>query len=268
MPRAYNEIIPAWTLFANAYGLVRTERKFLDATTAAATSSTTRCCARTSCAWSRSPTTGWRAARDQGVYIDDDIEGLGKNFLREAARLQAIDYYGRAMKRYALRILLAEAEGHVEIPGSSELARELVRRADAAGHARAAPAPAGRDRAPERRAGPGQQGQRRPARRRIIPGYADAHVAAADDTIVRSAWERVEKTAPTRVRKLGIRSSRRSRPPVAPVPRRERSGPGQHPPPPAIVSPGSGVSLVMPVARYLIEHTDARGARTSPARCG
>jgi len=29
---------------------------------------------------------------------------------------------------------------------------------------------------------------------RIIPGYADAHVAAADDPVVRSAWERVRRT--------------------------------------------------------------------------
>ncbi|MBA3845262.1 MAG: DUF4954 family protein [Planctomycetes bacterium] len=204
VPRAYNEIVPAWTLFANAYGLVRTESKFH---------------ARDK---SRRHIIDYKVLRPQimrliktaydrlvapratkSVYIDEDIEGLGKNFLRESARLEAIDYYGRAMKRYALRILLAEAEGHVEIPGSSELAHELVD---------ALMPQAGRD---ERlrllveierqnaelvqasKANDDQRGAR------IIPGYADAHVAAVDDPIVRSAWERLEKTA-ARVRALGV----------------------------------------------------------------
>jgi hypothetical protein len=38
---------------------------------------------------------------------------------------------------------------------------------------------------------------------RIIPGYAEAHLAAADDPVVASAWARVTKTA-ERIAKLGV----------------------------------------------------------------
>ena len=105
--------------------------------------------------------------------------------------------------RYCLRLLLNEAEGHLEIPGSREVAYEL---ADAL--------MPGTDRDTRLRrlveierqnaelvqASKAQDDQRGA---RIIPGYADAHVPAERDPVVRSAWERVEKTA-ERVRALGV----------------------------------------------------------------
>ena len=204
VPRAYNELIPAWGLFANAYGLVRTELKFAKRDHArrhlidykVLRPHTMRLV---------------REARDRllavtqtkAVYLETDIEGLGKNFLREESRLKAIEVYGRALKRYCLRVLLAEQEGSLQIPGSGELAHE---------HARLLlPGINFNQRMKllldmeKQNAELVQSSKARDDERgaRIIPGYADAHVAAADDAVVASAWARVQKTA-DRIAKLGV----------------------------------------------------------------
>jgi hypothetical protein len=204
VPRAYNELIPAWGLFANAYGLVRTELKFAKRDK------------------SRRHLIDYKVLRPQvmrqvrdardrllavtqtkPVYLETDIDGLGKNFLREESRLKAIEVYGRALKRYCLRVLLAEQEGNLQIPGSGELAHELARLLLPGinfnqrmkllldmekQNAELVQASKARD--DERGA-------------RIIPGYAEAHTAAADDAVVASAWARVQKTA-DRIAKLGV----------------------------------------------------------------
>ncbi len=204
VPRAYNELIPAWGLFANAYGLVRTELKFAKRDHArrhlidykVLRPHTMRLV---------------REARDRllavtqtkAVYLETDIDGLGKNFLREESRLKAIEVYGRALKRYCLRVLLAEQEGNLQIPGSGELAHELARLL--------LPGINFNQRMKllldmeKQNAELVQSSKARDDERgaRIIPGYADAHVAAADDAVVASAWARVQKTA-DRIAKLGV----------------------------------------------------------------
>jgi hypothetical protein len=204
VPRAYNEIVPAWGLWANAYGIVRAELKFA---------------ARDH---SRRHTIDYKVlrpgimrlvkqARDRlrnvvgckRVWLEEDIDGLGRNFLRDDSRLKAIAVYDQALVRYALRILLGEREGRLTIPGSAEIAHELAdelmpgatfdermrRLLDIEGeNARLVEESKHRD-------------DVRGAR--IIPGYADAHVAAADDPVVRSAWERVRRTTERVGRVLG-----------------------------------------------------------------
>ncbi len=204
VPRAFNELLPAWGLFANSYGLTRTELKFAKRDHA------------------RRHVIDYkvlrphimrlvREARDRllavtvtkPVYLETDIDGIGKNFLREESRLKAIEVYGRALKRYCLRVLLAEQEGNLQIPGSGELAHELARQLlPGIGfnqrlkllldmeRQNAELVMASKARDDERGA-------------RIIPGYAEAHTAAADDPVVASAWERVKKTA-DRIAKLGV----------------------------------------------------------------
>ena len=204
VPRAFNELIPAWGLFANSYGLTRTELKFAKRDHA------------------RRHVIDYkvlrphimrlvREARDRllavtvtrPVYLETDIDGIGKNFLREESRLKAIEVYGRALKRYCLRVLLAEQEGNLQIPGSGELAHELARLLlPGIGfnqrlkllldmeRQNAELVMASKARDDERGA-------------RIIPGYAEAHTPAADDPVVASAWERVQKTA-DRIAKLGV----------------------------------------------------------------
>ena len=195
VPRAFNEIIPAWGLDQNAYGLVRTELKFARRDAAR----------RHRIDYKVLRPSIMRQVKDaldrlEGVkvikpfYIDAEIDGLGKNVLREAVRLRAIATYRTALIRYCLRVLLNEAEKQLEIPGSAEVAHELaecllpgttfaqrmdrlidVERANAA----------------MVQASKAQDDQRGA---RIIPGYADAHVPAESDPVVRSAWERVERT--------------------------------------------------------------------------
>ena len=195
VPRAYNEIVPAWGLWANAYGIVRAELKFAKRDR------------------SRHHTIDYKVlrpgimrqvkqARDRlhnvigvkKVWLEEDIDGLGRNFLREESRRKAIRVYDQALMRYALRILLGEREGRLTIPGSAELAHEL------ADELLAATTFEERMRRlldiERENAGLVEESKRRDDERgvRIIPGYADAHVAAADDPVVRSAWERVRRT--------------------------------------------------------------------------
>jgi len=195
VPRAFNEIIPAWGLDQNAYGLVRTELKFARRDAAR----------RHRIDYKVLRPSIIRQVKDaldrlEGVkiikpfYIDVEIDGLGKNVLREVVRLRAIATYRTALTRYCLRVLLNEAEKQLEIPGSAEVAHELaecllpgttfaqrmerlidVERVNAA----------------MVQASKAQDDQRGV---RIIPGYADAHVPAESDPVVRSAWERVERT--------------------------------------------------------------------------
>lgn len=205
VPRAYNEITPGWSLSSNAYGLVRMELKF------AARDKARR--HRFDYKVHRPHTMRLvKEARERlmnvssikAVYIDDDLPGLGKNFLRESVRLQAIDTYTKALKRYCLRMLLAEQEKSLHIPGSAELAHELedlliphgdlsarmkllidIERANA-------------EQVQRSKLSDDERGNR------IIPGYADAHAPADQDAVVRSAWERVRKTE-ERIAHLGIR---------------------------------------------------------------
>jgi hypothetical protein len=195
IPRACNEIIPAWTLYANAYGLVRNELKFSG-----------RDRARRHCidpkVFRPAIMRLVKAARDRlaavveikPFYLSTDLDGLGSNFLREENRQRAIAVYDLALTRYALRLLLGEAEGRLTIPGSAEIAHEL---ADAL-----MPGADLRQRltrlceierenaqlVQDSKAKDDERGQR------IIPGYADAHVAAAEDPVVQSAWERARIT--------------------------------------------------------------------------
>jgi hypothetical protein len=196
VPRAYNELVPGWALFANAYGLVRTELKVRDRDRSKRQPTEPKVLRpaimrQVRCAWER-----LRAVREpKAVYLDDDIPGIGRNVLRESARLKAIDVYGRALTRYALRLLLNEREGRLELPGSAEIAHELadlllpgtgfaerMARLVEIERRNAELVQASKAKDDERGAG-------------IIPGYADAHVAAAADPVVQSAWDRVRRTA-------------------------------------------------------------------------
>lgn len=204
VPRAYNEIVPAWGLWANAYGIVRAELKFAK-----------RDCSRRHTIEYKVLRPGImrlvKQARDRlhnvigtkAVWLEEDIDGLGRNFMREESRRKAIRVYDQALVRYALRILLGEREGRLTIPGSAEIAHEL------ADELMPASSFAERMRRlveiERENAVLVEESKRRDDERgaRIIPGYADAHVAAADDPVVRSAWERVRRTEERVARVLG-----------------------------------------------------------------
>lgn len=135
------------------------------------------------------------------AYLESDIPGLGKNFLREERRVEAIRCYDRALTRYALRLLLNEAEGGLTIPGSAEIAHELADQLF--------PGLSLADRmqrlieAEAENARLVQDSKARDDARgtKIIPGYAAAHVSSTADEVVASAWARVQKTE-ERVKKV------------------------------------------------------------------
>lgn len=204
VPRAYNEIVPAWGLWANAYGIVRAELKF-------AARDKSRRHAMEYKVLRPGIMRLVKQARDRlhnvvgskKVWLEEDIEGLGRNFLRDESRRKAIKVYEQALVRYALRILLGEREGRLTIAGSAEIAHELVEEL--------LPATTFDERMrrlleiERENARLVEESKRRDDERgvRIIPGYADAHVAAADDAVVRSAWERVRRTEERVAKVLG-----------------------------------------------------------------
>ncbi len=109
VPVSYNEIFPAWVLYENIYSVRRNEGKYKK---------------RNKARRSDFVFTVFRpeivdlmvAARNrlQGVsvkkdaYTEEDIPGLGKNYLLEENRTAAIDAYGLYLEYYALNDLLRE----------------------------------------------------------------------------------------------------------------------------------------------------------------
>ncbi len=195
VPRAFNEIIPGWALYANAYGLERMEMKLADRNRARRHDIRYQVLRPDIMALVRQALEALEAvAETQPVYLDDDIPGLGKNYLLESVRQQAITTYRRVLRRYALRILLGDAEGSLTITGSAEMARALI------GWLLPDTGPSQwwqellrieEDNArivESSREADSQRGQR------IIPGYNDAHAPASEDPVVRSAWRRVDRT--------------------------------------------------------------------------
>jgi hypothetical protein len=195
VPRAFNEIQPAWGLYANAYAINRMELKLAKRDRTRDRATPYQVLRPSIVALVEAAHDRLTAVRDlRPLYLEEEIPGLGKNLLRESARLRAIEAYAATLRRYALRVLLAEAEGHQQLPGSIELAERLADRfmpgtdlaqrldellrietwnAEVVARAKIADDARGS---------------------RIIDGYADAHCTLDDDTVVRDARERVTST--------------------------------------------------------------------------
>ena len=204
VPRAYNELIPGWTLSENAYGLVRNELKYGKRDRARRHRIDYKVLRPHIMRMVKDARDRLKAVtRIKDAYLDDDIPGLGRNFLRETVRQEAIRVYDRALTRYALRILLNEAEGRLTIPGSAEIGHELADEL--------LPALSLHDRLrhlvliERENADQVQRSKMKDDERgaRTIPGYAAAHAPAAEDAVVKSAWSRVASTE-ERVRALGV----------------------------------------------------------------
>eukprot|EP01012_Entosiphon_sulcatum_P006090 TRINITY_DN12840_c0_g1_i1.p1 TRINITY_DN12840_c0_g1~~TRINITY_DN12840_c0_g1_i1.p1 ORF type:complete len:651 (-),score=96.14 TRINITY_DN12840_c0_g1_i1:31-1983(-) len=195
IPRAFNELLPGWGLYNNAYALARMENKFQKRDKAhrhkfeylALRPAVMRLVMR-------ALETLQSVQELKNIYMDADIRGIGKNFMRECARQKAIAAYRSVLKRYALRILLSEREGTLRIAGSAEIGHEIanfvmpdesfeerMKELEAVEHANARIVEDSK-----------AQDDRRGAE--IIPGYADAHTSAAEDPVVKAAWERARRT--------------------------------------------------------------------------
>ncbi len=204
VPRAFNELIPSWGLFANAYGLTRSELKFAQRDKARRHLIDYKVLRPHIMRQVRDARDRLLAVSEtKSVYLETDIDGIGKNFLREEIRLKAIEVYGRALKRYCLRVMLAEQEGNLQIPGSGELAHEIARQLlPGIGFNQRMKLLLDMER---QNAELVQSSKARDDERgnRIIPGYLDAHTLADEDPVVASAWARVRKTE-ERITKLGV----------------------------------------------------------------
>lgn len=220
---AYNEIMPGWVLSDNIYTIRRNERKYAIRDKASRNKTGFEVFrpdivdmmvrARKALQRVESVLTPARAASHRGVpivdvahrpvYTDKDVPGLGKNFMREIARIEGIDAYTFYIRYYALkglyfavRFALQQKQdparvletGYVndpryehelallqsEFPGRSvgELLRELV-------HAQ------------EKVLADTQLSKEKDNFRgiRIIPDYAEVHLPASEDPFVKATQQ-------------------------------------------------------------------------------
>jgi hypothetical protein len=206
---AYNEIIPAWLLTDNMYTLRRNEGKYK---------------ARNKARRSRFTFDVFRpdtvdlmrdaAGRLESVthvkelYVDSDLEGLGKNYMLEVYRQPAIEAYRFYMRHYALLGLKCRAElllgtrdrhsvGELLTSPSDEPLWEHQRRIlhdefhmmDVAAALRQLPAML------EKVAGDVEQSKAKDDRRgtKIIDDYGHVHAPAAEDSFVRQTWQETRR---------------------------------------------------------------------------
>ncbi len=116
---AYNEIIPAWLLTDNIYTIKRNEGKYKARNKARRTQFVFDVFRPDTVEMMRDACRRLEAVRQvKDLYIDRDIDGLGKNFMLETYRKPAIDAYWFYIRYYALlglkervRQLLDEGSG-------------------------------------------------------------------------------------------------------------------------------------------------------------
>lgn len=202
----YNELFPAWVLYAAPYSVVRNETKYAS-----------RCRARHSAV----DTSVFRpdivrlmadarrrlldlTSRDGDVFTDADDPGIGKNFVTRAACQTAVEAYTEWIRLWVLRALwtqLRDANGGLpgrltdmevfrwaaqegiltlETDEEGELVEGLLEELLRLEHAVAVAV---------------EQSKSRDYRRasRILPGYADLVPLPNEDAVVRACWDRVRE---------------------------------------------------------------------------
>jgi hypothetical protein len=127
IPQIYNEIVPAWLLTDNLFALKRNQMKFktrshgrrqpleLEVFRPETVDLMKDACRRMEAV---------REVRD--IYTDRDIAGLGKNYLTEANRQQALAAYRFYTHYYALLGLLEQAEATLDSQRPVEVQRLLT----------------------------------------------------------------------------------------------------------------------------------------------
>jgi hypothetical protein len=111
IPGAYNEIIPAWLLTDSVYTLKRNEGKHQSRNKARRKQFDFRIFRPTIVEMMRDACRRLEAVRQvKEVYTERDIEGLGKNFMREACRQPAIAAYRFFIRYYALVALKEQVQ--------------------------------------------------------------------------------------------------------------------------------------------------------------
>jgi hypothetical protein len=207
---AYNEIIPAWVLSDNLYALRRNETKFQCRDRAQRHQFDFRILRPDIIDLMRD---AWRRLEEirqpKDVYTEQDIDGLGKNYLLETHRQAAIEAYRFFAKYYALLRLKDEVEAALtQGAANGSLSHLLTMRAKQPEweHARQILCnefeitdvivglrqlipmleqfglQVERSKAKDDERGP-----------RIFEDYAAVHIEAANDPIVRQTWEDMQR---------------------------------------------------------------------------
>ncbi|MBX7243861.1 MAG: DUF4954 family protein [Candidatus Sumerlaeaceae bacterium] len=116
---AYNEIIPAWVLSDNIFSVKRNEGKYIKRNKAKRTKFEFEVFRPDIVDQMKSARDRLAAVRDdrivaakevKDIYTDKDIKGIGKNFMKEEARLRAIKAYTFYMQYYGLCGLKKQVE--------------------------------------------------------------------------------------------------------------------------------------------------------------
>jgi hypothetical protein len=207
--RAYNEIIPAWLLTDSLYTLKRTEGKHQARNKARRQQFDFRIfrpciidLMRTACRRLES------VKQVNEVYTERDIEGLGKNFLREPSRLAAIAAYRFFIRYYALLAMKDQVQSALNDGETQAISRLLITPSNDARweHPRQilcaelgiTEAVAGLRQLPEmldRVASAVETSKARDDERgaRIIADYTLVHVPAQQDPFVRQTWDETRR---------------------------------------------------------------------------
>jgi NDP-sugar pyrophosphorylase family protein len=207
VPPAYNEIFPAWVLSENLYSVLRNEGKYKKRNKARRTQFVFD-------VFRRDIVEKMIVARDRlrnvknvkEPYTDEDVPGLGKNFMMEESRSKGIDIYNFYIEYFALQGLAARVGELVEsgeraraasiykdVTGDAdwEYVRSLI---NSEGYGKRVITENLRRLADihERIARDTERAKERDDIRgkKIIRDYAEANTQAPDDGFVKETWER------------------------------------------------------------------------------
>jgi len=210
IPSAYNEIFPGWVLSDNLYAVLRNEGKYKKRNKARRTAFVFDVLRRDIIEMmiaARNRLEDVAVAKE--LYTEDDIPGLGKNFMLEASRAKGIETYDLFIEYYALQGLAARAAllsaggaprgvtsiyDDVSDDPDWEHRRSLLR---SEGHHKRSVAE-NLQRLIDIYGRIARETQRSKERddirgRRIIADYGEANTQAPDDGFVKETWERTKR---------------------------------------------------------------------------
>jgi hypothetical protein len=205
VPPAYNELIPAWLLSDNLYALKRNEKKFGDRYPGRRFKVEAEIFRPDIIDMIRSAQRRLEGVQsEKEIYVDREIEGLGKNYLLETNRLRAIAAYRFHVLIYALlglkervRSLLDQSSDlgieHLLVMPTNQPRWEHQRRilTEEGGFTDALSALRHLPTMLEKAACDVEQARRKDDERgrHIIDDYAVVHVAAENDPLVIQTWQ-------------------------------------------------------------------------------
>jgi len=130
MSPALNEIMPGWVLSDNLYAVRRNEEKYKARNEARRTAFVFDVLRKDIVDMMIDARRRLIVSTPRNVYTSADIEGLGKNYMREPSRVKAIETYVFFIKYYALLGLKKQVETLLSQQAKQELADILTRHSE------------------------------------------------------------------------------------------------------------------------------------------